>query len=89
MSYPVAIQNQPNAVYPDTAPYDAPEVFPESPFPERTDPSNGVYATVREAFRLLKLDEANDGAAEWNPLVSDSLWQMACWCMLLLPGMQA
>ena len=68
MSYPVAIQNQPNAAYPDTAPYDAPEVFPESPFPERLDAGNGVYATVRESFRLLKLDEANDGTAEWNPL---------------------
>jgi uncharacterized protein (DUF362 family) len=55
--------------YPDKPPFDPPENFPESPFRSRpADPSNGVYPMVRESLRLLKLDPARFGTAEWNPL---------------------
>jgi len=41
----------------------------------RTDPSNAVYACVRESFRLLQLDIGNFDRPNWNPLKS-----------LVLPG---
>jgi uncharacterized protein (DUF362 family) len=50
-------------------PFDAPQVYAEYPHgPGRIDATNAVYPMVREALRLLGLDESNFGRATWNPL---------------------
>ena len=55
--------------YPSEPPFDPPEAYPEYPHASRrVDPSNAVYAMVREALRLLGLDQSNYGQATWNPL---------------------
>ncbi len=55
--------------YPERAPYDPPERYPElSGLTPREDPSNGIYPAVRECFRLLGLDAERFGSGEWNPL---------------------
>lgn len=55
--------------YPAEPPFDAPDAYPEYPHARsRVDPSNAVYPMVREAFRLLGLDESNYGQSSWNPL---------------------
>lgn len=57
------------AGYPTIAPFDPAERFPESIHPDRPlDPANKVYGMVREALRLLGLDETQYGTPEWNPL---------------------
>src|SRR5258708_8820263 len=55
--------------YPEAAPYHPPPGFPEYPFgPHNVSETNEVYAGVRECLRLLGLDAANFGTAQWNPL---------------------
>jgi uncharacterized protein (DUF362 family) len=55
--------------YPAHPPFHPSQPYPEFPHREKhTDPDNEVYAMVRESFRLLRLDEANFGRREWNPL---------------------
>ena len=69
MSLPtISISAQQDAAYTADPPYDAPEAYPETPFPGRTDASNAVYATVRESLRLLGRDLSHFGTADWNPL---------------------
>jgi uncharacterized protein (DUF362 family) len=55
--------------YPEAAPFDPGERWPET----RADAviassPNPVYAAVRESFRLLDLDRARFGRPDWNPL---------------------
>jgi len=54
--------------YPEKPPFDPAEDFPECPIKGRVDPSNGVYSMVRESLRLLEMDAAHFGGADWNPL---------------------
>jgi len=54
--------------YPETAPFNPAEKFPEYPFgPEAVSPANGVYGAVRETLRLAGLDADRFGTPEWNP----------------------
>ncbi len=57
--------------YPTRPPFDPDQPYPELkklPFPIGVDPSNRVYAGVREALHLLGLDKEHFGTPEWNPL---------------------
>jgi uncharacterized protein (DUF362 family) len=55
--------------YPVDPPFHPPQPYPEFASDDnQTDPNNQVYVMVRECFRLLRLDEANFGRTEWNPL---------------------
>ena len=58
--------------YPVDPPFDPPEPYPEYPYSHfetpRTDTSNHVYRMVREALRLLALDDLHFGTPAWNPL---------------------
>ncbi len=64
----VAIARGP-AVYPIEAPYNPDTRWPEysAKLPVGTE-ANPVYATVREALRLLGLDAVHYGTPAWNPL---------------------
>lgn len=53
--------------YPDF-PYAPAEAYPEYPGRDLAAAPNGVYAAVRENFRLLGFDAANFGTPRWNPL---------------------
>lgn len=44
------------------------ERYPEAPFDGLSSSPNSSYGAVRDVLRLLKLDEANFGTADWNPL---------------------
>jgi uncharacterized protein (DUF362 family) len=66
---PVAIMDLGDSGYPDLAPFDPPEAYPEAPYaPGRLDPSNKIYSGVRETLRLLGLDAARFGTPDWNPM---------------------
>lgn len=68
-SIPVAVAEVGPSCYPREAPFDPPERYPELPVDVwHLDPSNSVYAGVRQALRLLGLDAARYGTPEWNPL---------------------
>jgi uncharacterized protein (DUF362 family) len=55
--------------YPAEPPFDPPGPYPEYPHASRRfDTSNAVYPMVREALRLLGMDEPNYGRPTWNPL---------------------
>jgi len=55
--------------YPQALPYAPPERFPELGFlPATTDPTNLVYAGVRELLRALGLDRERFGTPAWSPL---------------------
>jgi uncharacterized protein (DUF362 family) len=55
--------------YPHASPLHPPEAYPEYPHEKKdTDTTNHVYAMVRESLRLLGMDKANFGRANWNPL---------------------
>lgn len=66
----VAVFRDPEVVYPSEAPFGPPLEYPEYPFKGKSslDGTNRVYGAVRSTLRLLGLDEANFGTAEWNPL---------------------
>ena len=67
----VAVVDSGRGEYPERAPFDPPESFPELgqlPFPVGLDRGNHVYRAVREALRLLGLDKENVGTDHWNPL---------------------
>ncbi len=67
----VSICRGARAAYPVTAPFHPPEVYPELARGGRAvpiDPTNDVYAAVRESFRLLGLDADHYGQSDWNPL---------------------
>ena len=53
--------------YPDKVPFDPAENYPEYTG-NAVDPSNLIYGRIRDHFRILGLDAANYGTAEWNPL---------------------
>ena len=56
--------------YDAAPPFSPAERFPEYPaaLGGATSPANDAYRTVREALRLLGLDEARYGTPAWNPL---------------------
>jgi uncharacterized protein (DUF362 family) len=55
--------------YPAEPPFDPPVAYPEYPHAsKRLDPTNAVYRMVREALRLLGMDQSNYGQPTWNPL---------------------
>ncbi len=64
----VAIVRQEPAAYPERAPYHPPERYPELPPGAELDPTNRVYATVRQSLLALGLDREHAGSAAWNPL---------------------
>jgi uncharacterized protein (DUF362 family) len=67
----IALCRSATATYPVKPPFDPPEMYPEFPRHLRatnTDPTNDVYACVRESLRLLQLDIGNFGGPHWNPL---------------------
>jgi len=64
----VAIAYRENIKYPEKAPYDPPEIFPELElFNFHADEANNVYSIVRKSFYLLGLDKDNFGTKQWNP----------------------
>jgi uncharacterized protein (DUF362 family) len=63
----VAISETKNAMYPQTNPYNPPEVYPEYPFGSTIDKENNVYSAVRDLFIKLALDQDNLGKPCWNP----------------------
>ena len=66
----VAVFENPGIKYPDKAPYNPPQDYPEYPLRGKgyLCENNEVYEAVRRSFRLLKLDEENYGTKDWNPL---------------------
>ncbi len=56
------------AEYPAQPPFHPSDSYPECPFGERSRSDNLAYAAVRQALRLLHLDEQNYGTRAWNPL---------------------
>lgn len=58
--------------YPQCPAFDPPRLFPEliEAFGNgmKLDPSNAVYAAVRESFAMLGYDSENAGTKDWNPL---------------------
>lgn len=57
--------------YPKQAPFHPPELYPElRGLTSAVDGANRVYPMVRQALRLLRLDEDRFGTPEWNPLGS-------------------
>jgi uncharacterized protein (DUF362 family) len=54
--------------YPEVAPFDPSESYPEYPFGDCLQSGNAVYAAVREVLHLAGLDSANFGSVSWNPL---------------------
>jgi len=65
----VVAYRDPSLSYPDTAPFDPDQPFPEYPFdPAALSPDNPVYGAVREVLRRCQLDISRYGTADWNPL---------------------
>lgn len=61
----------PHYEYPNIAPYDPGERYPEYPyeFDKNTNPKrNDVYRMIRELFVNCNMDIENYNSAEWNPL---------------------
>jgi uncharacterized protein (DUF362 family) len=56
------------AAYPETPPFHPAEAYPEYGFRHLGAEPNHAYASVRECFRLARLDAENFGHADWNPL---------------------
>ena len=55
--------------YPERPPFHPPCQYPELDFlHDETDPSNGVYAGVRDLLRAAGYDRANYGGPLWSPL---------------------
>ena len=50
------------------APFNAHNSYPEYPFPCKLSNYNPIYASVRELFKILKLDINNYSKKNWNPL---------------------
>ena len=65
----VAIGEAARSGYPSDPPFDPAEIPLEMRGAmTRTDPANASYATVRQAFALMRLDAGHQGSADWNPL---------------------
>jgi|WetSurMetagenome_2_1015567.scaffolds.fasta_scaffold25860_3 uncharacterized protein (DUF362 family) len=52
--------------YPSEPPFHPDTAYPE--YRGALGPRNPVYAAVRDALRLMKLDPGNEGTDRWNPL---------------------
>lgn len=66
-SYKVALSKIKNAIYPESPPFNPPEIFPEYPFDSPIDFDNQVYTGVRDILKKLELDRDNYGKPDWNP----------------------
>jgi uncharacterized protein (DUF362 family) len=65
----VALVRTPVPGYPEQPPFDPDTAYPEYPATWRVaTETNAAYAAVRECLRLLGLDAARYGTADWNPL---------------------
>jgi len=65
----VAVNDTGTLSYPGEAPFDPPERYPELPKQIwHVDPTNRVYAGVRETLRLLGRDAGRFGTERWSPL---------------------
>jgi uncharacterized protein (DUF362 family) len=65
----VCIIDTERASYPQTAPYDPSQPYPEYPFSGAlTSETNFAYDGVRRALAELGYDAAHFGSASWNPL---------------------
>lgn len=67
----VSVYSGSQTAYPRVPPFDPAEEYRELSRlggAGGVDPTNHVYASVRESLRLLDLDAANFGKASWNPL---------------------
>ena len=53
--------------YPNSPPFNPPEIYPEYPFESHIDEENTIYPLVRNAFLQTDLDKQNIGTKEWNP----------------------
>lgn len=56
------------AAYPEVSPFHPDANYPECLFTNTSNAPNSVYETVRNCFRVLKLDAENFDTAQWNPL---------------------
>jgi uncharacterized protein (DUF362 family) len=65
-SIAAVVRKTPEVEYPVACPFDPPEKYPELE-PTGVDPSNTVYAMVRDTLRDLGLDTKHEGTAAWNP----------------------
>src|SRR5436309_7223891 len=54
--------------YPRLAPFSPSEVYPEYIYGETSAEANPVYEAIRGCFHTARLDAANFGLTEWNPL---------------------
>jgi len=62
------IRGEEKVNYPLNSPFHPPQRYPEYPFSEgEIDPSNQVYALVRELLFYLGLDKENYDKRRWNP----------------------
>ncbi|MFA4992167.1 MAG: DUF362 domain-containing protein [Candidatus Omnitrophota bacterium] len=67
----IAVYKQGILSYPKNKPYFPRVIYPEYPFDDpRTDKTNAVYGSLREALRLLGLDQENFNTKSWNPFSS-------------------
>ena len=67
----IGIYKQDKLFYSKKAPYFPAVIFKEYPFKDmRVDKKNEIYASLRQLFRLLKLDMENFDTQKWNPFGS-------------------
>ena len=66
-SLTVALRKNDTRGYPDKAPFNPPESYPELQG-AAFDPSNSVYPMVRSLLMDLGYDARNQGTRQWNPL---------------------
>ena len=62
-----SIVRQERPGYPELAPYHPPKQYAELPFTRELDPTNHVYASVRETLQRLGLDREHQETPAWNP----------------------
>nr|MBU1328626.1 DUF362 domain-containing protein [Candidatus Omnitrophota bacterium] len=67
----IGIYKQDKLFYSKKAPYFPAVIFKEYPFKNtRVDKKNEIYASLRQLFKLLKLDMENFDTQKWNPFNS-------------------
>lgn len=63
----IAVEYDPDAVYPEDPPFNPQENYPEYRFGATSVKGNAVYDQVRRVLKNAGLDQANFGNDEWNP----------------------
>ena len=82
MNYKIALIKNNLEHYPNVKNFGPSERYPECPFSNISSEDNDVYRSVRECFKLLKLDIDNFGKPIWNPLKNISIQEIS---LLLSP----